>query len=264
MGNILKDLAMDLGIKKGHRDYTRFIILGRSRTGSNFLRGLLNSHPGILVFGEILKNDQSVEWGLEGYPATGRPLKLLREDGARFMEDAVFKKHPPAIQAVGFKLFYYHAQENLARPIWDYLHSHTEIRVIHIKRRNMLRTHLSRRRAELTDRWYNLNGEREQEEAVTLDFEQCRQDFEQTRRWDTDYDAFFAGHPKLEVLYEPLSEDPEAEMGRIQAFLGVECRSLRPETYRQSNLPLAQAIANFAELKTRFQGTPWEAFFEEE
>jgi LPS sulfotransferase NodH len=264
MSSILRDLALDLGLKKGHSDFTRFIILGRSRTGSNFLRSLLGSHPGVIVYGEILKNDEAVQWGVDGMDGGGRSLKLLREDAPRFLDEVVFHKQPVEICAVGFKLFYYHAQENLARPAWDYLKAHTEIRVLHIKRRNMLRTHLSKVRAEMTDHWTNVKGEAEKEEAVTLPYEDLLADFERTSAWEHDYDAFFAAHPKIDVLYEDLAQDPPGQIDRIQKFLEIPARPLQPGTHKQSSLPLSQAIANFAELKARFAGTPWESFFEED
>jgi LPS sulfotransferase NodH len=263
MANLLRNLALDLGLKKTHRDYTRFIVLGRSRTGSNFLRGLLGSHPGVVVYGEILKNDQSVEWGADGMDAGGRALELLREDTSRFLDEVVFRKYPLEIGAVGFKLFYYHARENLARPAWDYLKTHTEIRVLHIKRRNMLCTHLSRRRAELTDSWTNVNGAREKEEALALSYQDCLADFERTSAWETEFDAFFGAHPKIDVIYEDLAADPPGQLDRIQQFLRLSKHPLQPGTYKQSSLPLPKAISNYAELKERFQGTRWESFFDE-
>jgi LPS sulfotransferase NodH len=215
------------------------------------------------VYGEILKNDRVVEWGVDGMDGGGRPLKLLREDTSRFFEEAVFRKYPREVCAVGFKLFYYHAQDNLARSGWDYLKAHTEIRVIHIKRRNMLSTHLSRRRAELTDRWTNVNGMREEEKAVTLSYDDCLADFERTSAWETQYDAFFAAHPKIEVIYEDLSDDPAGQIERVQEFLSIPKHQLKPGTHKQSSLPLSQAIANYSELKERFLRTRWEAFFDE-
>jgi len=263
MTKLLRDLALDLGLKRTHSDYTRFIILGRSRTGSNFLRSMLGSHPGVVVYGEILKSDQAVEWGTDGQETGGRTLKMLCEDAPRFLDEIVFRKYPLEIGAVGFKLFYYHAQDNLARPAWDYLKAHTEIHVLHIKRRNMLRTHLSRKRAELTDSWTNVDGSREKEPTVTLAYADCLADFERTSVWEGDFDAFFAAHPKLEVIYEDLDAAPSEQLDRIQEFLSLRKRPLHPGTHKQSSLPLSQAIANYAELKEQFHGTPWESFFDE-
>jgi len=55
----------------------------------------------------------------------------------------------------------------------------------------------------------------------------------------------------------------ECEMKRIQEFLGVAYEVVRPLTYKQSGQPLSRAISNYVELKEQFQGTSWEAFFED-
>jgi LPS sulfotransferase NodH len=259
----LGKLAMDLGIKAGHKNYTKFIVLGRSRTGSNFLRGLLSSHGQIIVFGEIFKNDQSIEWGTDGYPQKGKALKLMQSDPPRFLDQIVFKKFPLEISAVGFKLFYYHAQMDGLKPIWPYLKSRQDIRIIHLKRRNILKTHVSRERAARTDKWTNVDGSSEDEQMLTLDYDRLLQDFVQTRSWEEEYDRFFEDHPKIEVFYESLTKDNATELWRIQEFLGVECRDLTPETFRQSRRALAKSISNYYELKGRFKGSPWEGFFEE-
>jgi len=166
---------MDIGIMSGHHDYVKFLVLGRSRTGSNYLRGLLNSHSQIVVFGEIFKNYQGIEWGMDGYPQSGLALKLFQNDPAGFLDRVVFGRYPKNTAAVGFKLFYYHAQQGELNRIWSHIKLRTDIRILHVKRKNILRTHLSRQKAELTDKWANLDGEREDERHISLDYESvCR------------------------------------------------------------------------------------------
>jgi len=261
--NYLRNLAMGLGIQQSHRNYVRFMLLGRSRTGSNFVRGLLNSHPQVVAFGEIFRSDETLEWGLDGYPFSSKALKLLRTDPPEFLEAVVFGKYPPQTAAVGFKIFYYHAQKEGLNAIWPHLQARTEIRVLHIKRRNILRTHLSRERAALTDRWANVNGVREKEQSIVLDYERCLQDFIQTRQWETEYDQVFSSHPKIDVVYEDLVANFGPEVEQIRDFLGLEREPLKTDTHKQSLEPLAKAIANYSELKERFDGTPWEEFFRE-
>ena len=180
----LKNRFRDLGLLPGHDDYTRFIILGRSRSGSNLLRGLLNRHSQAIVFEEMFKDPAQIGWGLEGYPEGGRVLKRFQTNVLRFLEKDVFRVMPLEIKAVGFKIFYYHAVGTSLEPVWDYLKSHTEMHVLHIKRRNILKTHLSRKRAVLTDQWIDLSGEAVEQPVVTLDYQECLQDFEQTRGWE--------------------------------------------------------------------------------
>jgi hypothetical protein len=50
----------------------------------------------------------------------------------------------------------------------------------------------------------------------------------------------------------------------VQRFLGVDVRGLRASIVKQARLPLPRALANYAELRERFEGTPWSEFFDEQ
>jgi LPS sulfotransferase NodH len=249
------------GLRGNHTGYTRFIVLGRSRTGSNFLRGMLNSHPQIRLFGELFRNYDMVDWAYPGYQQTPAMMAEMQRDPIVFLNQRIYDKFPSEVSAVGFKLFYYHARKNGWEALWPHLQAEHSIRVLHIKRRNMLKTHLSRVRAAQTDVWTDVTGTQSKGGPVTLDYAACVEDFQRTQAWEQEFDAFFADHPLLEVIYEDLARNRDAEMRRVQAFLGVPYRPLEPETHRQSKESLSQAIANYAELKAQFAGTEWEAFF---
>ena len=246
-----------------HHDYVRFVVLGRSRTGSNYLRGLLASHPQAVVLGEVLKNPTAIEWGTDRPAAPPQAMDVYRHDPVAFLETYVFGGQPLSVRALGFKLFYYHARTEPWAFIWPYLRNLEDLRVVHIKRRNILRTHLSRAQAERSDHWVNASGEAEDYPPIELDYSACVRDFEQTRTWETEADAYFAGQATLEVLYEDLVAEPRAQAARLQTFLGLPRRTLVPQTHRQARLPLARAIANFADLQRQFRGSPWESFFED-
>jgi LPS sulfotransferase NodH len=259
----LHSVVRNLEMVNGHTDYTKFIILGRSRSGSNFLRGLLNSHSRVVAFGEIFQNDKGIEWGLSGYPQSSQMLASFRNEPVDFIQSQIFKKHPKRVQAVGFKLFYYHAHTELWEPVWTYLAEQKTVKVLHIRRENLLKTHLSRKKALLTDQWVNTSGEKEEFVPLTLDYEECLADFIQTRQWESEYARFFAEHSVLDVSYEALARDHLAEMQRVQNFLGLDAEPPKLETYRQAHHPLSVAIANYHELKEKFEGTEWQAFFKD-
>ncbi len=259
----LRNLALDLGLLGGHVDYTRFIILARSRTGSNLLRGLLNSHSGVLTFGEIFRNTDQVDFAVPRYETSRRMLALYQRDPLRFLSEHVFRRLPAQYKAVGFKLFYYHARIDPWRGVWTYLQGMPQLRVIHLKRRNMLSTHLSRARAERSDRWVNTSGEREETGPIALDYEACRSDFVRTQQWEEDGDRMFREHPKLDLYYEDLAGAMPQHLAELQSFLGLPPEALAPATHKQSQQPLSAAIANYAELKQAFAGTAWARFFEE-
>jgi LPS sulfotransferase NodH len=261
-------------VLNGHTDYTRFIILGRSRTGSNHLRGLLNSHSQVVVFGELFSNYDSMDWAYPGYQQSDRMMELAQSDPVRFLETEVFAPFPAETAAVGFKLFYYHARAHGWDRLWTHLQEDRTLRVLHIKRVNILRTHLSREKAQASGVWVQpaAAGQTNQTRVDTwgagrrpvhLDYQACLDDFVRTRAWEQEFDAFFADHPLLEIQYETLAADHEAEMRRVESFLGLKHEELRAETHQQSTKPLSASIANYAELKARFEGSPWQEFFSE-
>ena len=267
-GQFLKSIALE---KRwiGQADYTRFIILGRSRVGSNLLRGLLNDHRQIMVMGELFQNKNEIGWAMEGFPTNGRTRSMFLHQPIQFLQTKMWRNYPPEVTAVGFKLFYYHARDEEWAPIWQYLHDDTSLHVIHIKRQNILKTHLSRQRALASDKWITTADAARKEnngsstQPIILDYETCLADFVNTRSWETEADATFADHPKLELFYEDLARDWQDQITRIQAFLGVNMEDVRPQTKKQRRQPLPELIANFDDLKARFADSPWSSFFEE-
>jgi len=251
---------------RGHWDYTRFIILGRSRTGSNLLRGLLDSNPCVTIFSELFQNHDEIGWGLPYYTTTTKVFEKFQNEPVRFIQEQVFRKVPLTTRAVGFKIFYYHAQTGPWKAVWEYLVENKGIRVLHIKRRNMLRTHLSKVRAEQSGQWANISGKTEGSGSapVRLDFDKLVEDFTKTRQMEQDGDELFKDHPKMEIIYEKLAGDYKTEFAQVQNFLDLENWPISPQTFKQAQeKSLSSAIENYTELKSRFQGTPWESFFED-
>jgi len=262
----LKSLALAFGLLGGHSDYHRFIILGMGRSGSNFLRGLLNSHSQIVAFGELFRFYDSIGWEFSDYDEylQYRGLKsLMQRDPIRFLEKKVFGKFSKLTSAVGFKIFYYHAIDYSREIVWTYLRDQEDLKIIHLKRNNTLEVVLSEEKANMTNRWTNITGEEEEKFSVPLDYEECLQAFIRAEAEKRQHDIFFKDNDKIDVYYEDLTRDYGTEMKRIQEFLGVNYEVVRPSTYKQSNLSISEAISNYLELKEKFKDTPWEKFFED-
>ena len=261
-----KPLALDLGLLRGHSNYQRFIILGRGRTGSNFLRGLLNAHSQIVSFGELFRFYDDIGWEFpehERYLKSRRLLLLSQRSPCRFLERNVFRKFPDHILAVGFKIFYYHAQEDTRKPVWTYLRNQKGLKIIHIKRKNTLRMLLSNEKAFKTNRWTNTAGVKEGKISVYLDYKYCLETFKREDIAKQQYDSYFAGKQMIEVIYEDLCNNYQGELKRIQEVLGVDYEDVKPSTYKQAGQPLSAEIANYFILKEKFINTPWERFFED-
>ena len=79
--------------------------------------------------------------------------QIKQDNPVDFLDKLVFREMPQYISAVGFKLFYYHAQKGKEQAVWDYLKDAKEIKIIHLKRKNILKTYVSQEIALKTDNW---------------------------------------------------------------------------------------------------------------
>jgi LPS sulfotransferase NodH len=232
----------------GNRDYVRFIILTRSRTGSNLLVDYLNSHGQIFTRSEIFRR------------LHGRKYQsVLRR---------VYRKQPRFIKAVGFKIFYRHPLDTPHSGLWEFLEQDRAIRVIHLTRDNILRSVVSHRIADKIDVLFQKKkpkrpGMGAAEKKVHLDFDGLLEEFSQTIHWQLDGEARFRGHPVLKISYEELVRNPVTAFAGVCDFLGVTYRKPTSTFMKQNPEPLQDLLGNYAELREKFRGTKWEAFFEE-
>ncbi|MEA5578907.1 sulfotransferase [Anabaena sp. UHCC 0451] len=263
-------VAANLGLFNSSSDYCKFIVLGQARSGSNFLRGLLDSHSQVITYGELFVNPDFIGWHrpkYDRYLQTKSLILLMRKDPKKFLEQKVFRKYASQVSAVGFKIFYDQAREDSRKAVWDFLQSQKDIKVIHLKRKNMLRTFLSLKKALTTKEWIiiapKVTNYKPQDVKISLTYEECLQYFNRMQDYMSEHDIFFAQHQKIDVFYEELSINTEYEIRRIQDFLELDYKPLKSYTLKQSSLPLSQSISNYFELKEKFQNTPWEGFFED-
>jgi LPS sulfotransferase NodH len=232
----------------GHTRFRRFIVLSRSRTGSNLLTSLLSQHPNIHAKGEVFSR-------LHGRAHT----KVLA---------SVFRRQPFYVKAAGFKIFYYHPQDDDSRGTWDALTSIKDLYVIHLKRRNILRTLVSRKFAGLQGQWVATPGglhatNRGHPTVVAFSPGELDEGFAETRGWELAGEDRFRDHPLLTVHYEDLVKDTRESLRRVTAFLGVRDVAATTELRKQNTKSLSETVSNYDQLKAAFAGTEWRQFFDE-
>jgi hypothetical protein len=228
----------------GHTRFRRFIVLSRSRTGSNLLISQLGNHPHIHTTGEIFS------W-LKGRSHT----QVL---------NTVFQRQPFYVKAAGFKIFYYHPQDDDSGCVWNALESRDDLHVIHLTRKNILRTLVSRKLAGTQGAWVSGRaGGAASPSVVSFTPDELWKGFTETRRWEQDGEHRFRRHPRMTLRYEDMVGSPDRAFGQVTDFLGV--RFQRPETRlrKQNTRSLRESIANYEELKAGFAGTEWQPFFED-
>src|SRR5882762_5828788 len=125
-----------------NHERTKFIILCAARTGSTMLRHLLDSHPEICCYGEIMADQVTPDrWNSAARGKHSRLMDLYRNGPRQFLEQ--FGLYPPQAKAVGFKIKY--DELVLADHAWllQWLRDHREVRVIHLRRENRLKRFIS-------------------------------------------------------------------------------------------------------------------------
>lgn len=262
--SVVADIALEHNLVTGHRDYTKFIILSRSRTGSNLLTNLLQSHQNMRLFYELFSKNYKPKKFWEFINQDFKKLYQIKQDNpVIFLNRLVFREMPKYISAVGFKLFYYHAQKEKERAIWNYLKDSQEIKIIHLKRKNILKTYVSQQTAFKTGDWVS-KGKLKPIDCfpINLDYNLVLKAFEQTRQKEREAEKFFGEHQVINIIYEDIVKDYAKETKRIQDFLNVDYQPLYIFTRKQSKKSLAEQIHNYEELKVKFSNTPWEEFFE--
>jgi LPS sulfotransferase NodH len=225
----------------GHSVEQRFAIVGNARTGSNYLLDGLKSSPAIRMYHEIFASHN-------------------RRVGADFDKilSTVFQYEDKSTQAVGFKVFYNHLTEEE----WSKLLAYRELKVIHLTRRNRLRTVISLEIAFKTGQWTksgNSGGPREK--RVTLDPLKLIQRLEQIEEGEIATRRRFCDRPILEVVYEELVRSPEQVFAAVGTYLGVE--GIDPgkiRLKRQNPETLPQLIVNYAEVESVLRNTKFAGY----
>ena len=134
----LKELSYLFFSLFGGYNYTPFVILSRSRTGSNMLVQYLNSHPHIRCEYET--------------------LGILDNRSGPALVKRIYSKQPFFTKAKGFKIFYYHpmdASDEVFEQTWKALVSIPNLHMIHLKRVNVLETAISSKIAYQTGLYGN-------------------------------------------------------------------------------------------------------------
>lgn len=220
----------------GHQVGQRFAIVGNARTGSNYLLDGLKTSSAIRMYHEIFASHN-------------------REIGKDFDKvlSTLYQYESRSTRMVGFKVFYNH----LTDEEWKKLVAHEELKVIHLTRRNRLRTIISLEIAFRTGQWTNARKFRApKEKQVTLEPLKLLKRLEQIEAGEAATRARFCDRPILEIVYEDMIQSPAEAFGSVSGYLGVD--GIDPgkiRLKRQNPESPAQLIVNYDEVESALQNT---------
>jgi LPS sulfotransferase NodH len=257
----------------------RFLILTNGRSGSNFFVQVLNQHPAIANYGEVLG-----PWTIAGRYV--RPRFTGTDGAARFL-DWLYASHGAflagqcwsylararegrpthfrqrrAIAALGIKEF----TVNFARHgLEDYLAVRPDIALVTLVRENPLERFVSSRTLRETGEVAARTGApvtAHPSAGIALDVSRLVTDLDVIAA-ENDAVARLAGAhrgPRFDILYEQFfGGEPAAQqqiLADLQQFLGVSPQHLPAEHRRLATRPLAERIANYAAVADALAGTP--------
>lgn len=220
----------------GHQVNQRFMIVANARTGSNYLLDGLKTSPAIRMYHEIFASH-------------------IREVGKDFEKilSTIYQYESKSTQMVGFKVFYNH----LTDEEWKRLAARADLKVIHLTRRNRLRTAVSLEIAFKTGRWTQAgNSTGLKEKRILLDRSKLLRRLEQIEEGEAATRARFSDRAMLEMVYEEMIQSPHNAFDTVSAYLGVD--GIDPgkiRLKRQNPEGLAQLIVNYDEVESLLKNT---------
>ncbi|MEO1253558.1 MAG: hypothetical protein AAFY41_01550, partial [Bacteroidota bacterium] len=172
----------------GTKRYKKIVLICAPRTGSNLLMSYLNTHPKIKMKGEL--------------------FNFLEGDKIDKKWNHIFNKELPWIKYLGFKLFYLHPHD--AKPeekaiLLDKILADEKIYIIHLRRRNKLRTYLSHEIAKRSDIWVRskVKGQLSLEnKRFTVDLDQTVEYIESVRKLEDEFSKKISSRNHSELFYE--------------------------------------------------------------
>lgn len=261
--------------------YQRFVVISYLRSGTHLLRTALESHPTIRCQTEVFNSDN---------PNLPYSLATPTEE---VLNTWVYNNINPGTTRVGFVLQAYHPNALQAFPgiranphwsdIWDLLNAMPELKVIHLRRNNLLKRHLSHMQARSSGQWHNWKAETlnnislletppathidrydVKQHVHSLDPEVLAQDFKEVESWHNFAEKKLENKASIKLSYENLHHNFDEECRKFLTFLDVDNTvKLQSSVRKLENRSLAKSIENYRELQKHFSDSNWSHFFED-
>lgn len=219
---------------------------------------LLNSHSKVICYGELFNPSKETRQNAIRSSVAIKP----NEDPKKYLKSNVFKRYSKDIEGVGFRLFYTHARKNDNwTGLWPYIAT-SDIKIIHLKRKDLLAQFLSLKQALRSNVWVSNDEKNKREDGdIWLDPEECSRYFINMRWCELRAKKEFANSSMLEISYEELAQDQVNESQKILSFLELPYENLSSKTKKQRKKPKSKVIKNYAELRDIF--STWPTYFDD-
>jgi hypothetical protein len=181
------------------------------------------------------------------------PLKILENFLAR--NDA---------KVLGCKTMYNHLANEKVK---QFLKQHNEIRIIHLRRDNLLKQYVSKRLlgVKRRKRWEPHSTEKLPVVSVPINPEAAIKDMQQSQRQFDEFQELLFNHNKVEIIYEDMIDGECLNAKTTKAIcglLGVEYRPLCCDLVKTNPNQLKLMINNYEDIKIALKNTEFERFLD--
>jgi len=242
-----------------NRTYNRYVVIGSLRAGTFLLCSTLRKHDQVRSYGELF-NPSCVPLAAAGLGRITSPslLQFRRSRPVEFLEKICNPPVPENIKAIGFKVFYGHL-DGLVK-VTDYFIKSKNLKIVHLKRRNILRQFVSLKLALETGVWGIPSVDQRKRVSVFISVDEFIHAADSILDRQHLYERKFSDHQYMELCYEDLEPNQEEGFNDLQSFIGVDVQTLKPDLVKQNILPLREVIRNFDEVVSRLKNTPYSVF----
>lgn len=245
---------------------TRFAIVGVQRTGTTWIRTTLNDHPSILALGEVFlythgrfpfgrRAGTDVAGNYRAYVTASRKRRLRHFfDRPRLVTEYLQHVYArPGLQAVGFKMM--RTQVAAFPMVTDYL-LRERIHIIHVVRKNVLKTLISR---ESAARRKLFHAEKSVPvKAVVLDVQSLRRSLDAISADNAYWERTFRASNYMQLAYEDFASDKVKQLDAIYDFLAVTPNhEVSSSLIKINPEAVSDVVVNFAEVERALDATPY-------
>ena len=246
---------------------TRFVVVGTQRTGTTLVRTALDAHGSIRCIGEafLIRRGRFPFWRRTGTTITGGYRQFIDASTAHAIGHLVWRRNTVIrfldhlygaidVSAVGFKLMY--GQIRKFPEVLDYLMAR-DVRVLHVVRTNVLKTHISRVSAQNRRLYHTTRSV--QAERLTISPKHLVGHLRRISEESAKLGRIFNRSQYLTLAYEDFVSHQPAQNARICAFLNVEPDPTMSSTLVKINPDrLCDLLENYDEIEAALAGTEYE------
>ena len=230
---------------------TQAIILTTQRTGSTFLVECLASHPQVFCLGEMLVGGHVRIPDLVYRSRYATKAYRVLTSGAVFptrMMERYFARATKPVMA--FKAMYNHISLPWTR---RYLRDHTGIRILHLRRHNLLKQYVSHELIHVRrdKHWDPHTTEPIAPTAIAVSSELALNYMRRIRAEYAEHEKMFERHARMQLSYETMIDGQalQRDLGhKVCEFLGIADQPMHSKLVKMNPVDLRSMVTNYDEL----------------